>query len=162
MDPKVRAYLAEIGRRGGARSRRTLTAEQARAMVARREGRRCIAAFDRMAALIGLTDAPAFDLVHAGIRDLAEGRPSAEAMLVSIAAPRLVLLGLRVPTSLPQPEEQLFDRLVALHGDGAHARYNALIRQIVSFARAVPLAQRAHARDLDDVRAMRAAGLVTS
>ena len=26
------------------------------------------------------------------------------------------------------------------------ARYNALIRQIVSFARAVPLAKRAHAR----------------
>ena len=45
MDPNVRRYLAEIGRRGGARSRRRLDAEQARAMVRVREARRAYRAF---------------------------------------------------------------------------------------------------------------------
>ena len=33
MNPTVRKYLASIGSKGGKKSRRTLTAEQARAMV---------------------------------------------------------------------------------------------------------------------------------
>ena len=40
MERKVRAYLAEIGRRGGRKSRRTLEPETARAMVRVREARR--------------------------------------------------------------------------------------------------------------------------
>jgi len=40
MDTRVRKYLAEIGRRGGLKSRRTLDADQARAMVRLREARR--------------------------------------------------------------------------------------------------------------------------
>lgn len=146
MHTKVRLYLAEIGRRGGTRSRRTLTTEQARAMVARREGRRCLQAFERTAEQIGLSDAPGFELVHIGIRDLAHGHLSTEALLVSIATPRLVLLGIRIPSALRHPEEQLFDRLITEHGHGAHARYNALIRRLVSFTRAVPLARRSRAR----------------
>lgn len=45
MDPHVRAYLAEIGRRGGQKSRRRLSPEQARAMVRVREARRAYARF---------------------------------------------------------------------------------------------------------------------
>ncbi|MCK5378434.1 MAG: hypothetical protein KAJ78_03480 [Acidobacteria bacterium] len=44
MDKVVKQYLAEIGRRGGAKSRRTLDAETARNMVRVREARR---AFER-------------------------------------------------------------------------------------------------------------------
>lgn len=146
MHDKVRQYLAEIGRRGGVRSRRTLTAEQARAMVARREGRRRFREFERTTAAIGLADLPGFEIVHDGIRDLANGHLSNESLLVSIAAPRLELLGIRLPSTLSHPEEQLFVRATAEHGDGAHARYNALIRRLVSFTRAMPLAQRSHAR----------------
>lgn len=40
MEPAVRAYLAEIGRRGGRRSRRVLAPETAREMVRLREARR--------------------------------------------------------------------------------------------------------------------------
>ena len=36
MDEAVRAYMAEIGRRGGKRSRRVLTSAQARELVAAR------------------------------------------------------------------------------------------------------------------------------
>jgi hypothetical protein len=45
MKPAVRAYLAEIGRRGGRRSRRILPSETAREMVRLREARRAFARF---------------------------------------------------------------------------------------------------------------------
>jgi hypothetical protein len=40
MEQRVKAYLAEIGRRGGRKSRRVLDPETARAMVRVREARR--------------------------------------------------------------------------------------------------------------------------
>lgn len=40
MESKVKAYLAEIGRRGGKKSRRALAPETARSMVRVREARR--------------------------------------------------------------------------------------------------------------------------
>jgi len=45
MSPEVRAYLAEIGRRGGRRSRRALDPETARQMVLLREARRAFKRF---------------------------------------------------------------------------------------------------------------------
>ena len=45
MNAEVRKYLAEIGRRGGRRSRRRLEPEQARAMVRVREARRAFRRF---------------------------------------------------------------------------------------------------------------------
>ena len=45
MDPKIRRYFASIGSRGGRRSRRQLSPEQARAMVRVREARRAYRAF---------------------------------------------------------------------------------------------------------------------
>jgi len=45
MDQKVRAYLTEIGRRGGKRSRRTLDPATARQMVRVREARRAFQKF---------------------------------------------------------------------------------------------------------------------
>ena len=40
MEPPVKEYLAQIGRRGGLKSRRTLDPDTARAMVRVREARR--------------------------------------------------------------------------------------------------------------------------
>lgn len=45
MKRDVREYLAEIGRRGGRKSRRTLDSETARAMVRVREARRAYRRF---------------------------------------------------------------------------------------------------------------------
>ncbi len=45
MKENVRAYLAEIGRRGGRKSRRALDPETARAMVRVREARRAYRRF---------------------------------------------------------------------------------------------------------------------
>ena len=84
---------------------------------------------------------PGHDLVQAGLSDLARGVESVEALLVSIGAPRLRRLGLDVPESpFPSPEHRLYERLRQDDPDGAHSRYNALLRRLVSFERAAECA----------------------
>jgi hypothetical protein len=82
---------------------------------------------------------PGGDLVAKGLQDLAQFAITEEALLVSIASPRLKRLGLSVPElpGVPLPHEHaLFEALEARLGRGAHAAYNALIGRIVSFANA--------------------------
>jgi hypothetical protein len=84
---------------------------------------------------------PGEDLVETGLRDLAHGVWSPEAFLVSIAAPRLQALGLNVTNPLSDPELGLYRLLAEQHGDAAHARYNALIRRLVSYQRGLACAR---------------------
>jgi hypothetical protein len=79
---------------------------------------------------------PGADLVAEGVRDLVAGVESVPALLVSIGAPRLRQLRIEVPTPLPSPEHRLYLRLQESDPDGAHSRYNALLRRLVSFERA--------------------------
>ena len=82
---------------------------------------------------------PANDLILTGIEDLGLRRETIPALLVAIGAPKLRSLGLQVPESLPShPEHRLYDLLSATDPDSAHSKYNALIRKLVSFERAVP------------------------
>ena len=84
---------------------------------------------------------PGGDLVAAGLRDLAAARYSAEAELVLIGAPRLRELGIDVPMAKsPGAEHRLYALLAATDSDTAHARYNALLRRLVSFERAAACA----------------------
>lgn len=83
---------------------------------------------------------PGADLVAGGIVDLAEGVVSVEALLVSIGAPRLRLLGVPVEHPLDDPEHRLWHLLAVDDPDGAHARYNALVRRLVSFEEALACA----------------------
>lgn len=76
---------------------------------------------------------PGADLVAQGIADLDRGVVSIEALLVSIGAPRLGLLGVRVQHPLDDPEHRLWQLLAREDPNGAHARYNALVRRLVSF-----------------------------
>jgi hypothetical protein len=80
---------------------------------------------------------PGGDLVAEGVADLRAGRESVAALLVSIGAPRLRALGIDLPRTLPEPEHRLYQQLGARDGDAAHSRYNALIRRLVSFERAL-------------------------
>jgi hypothetical protein len=89
-----------------------------------------------------MTDLPSADLVERGLHDLERQEETPEALLVSIGAPRLRALGLRVDTPLPDPEQRLYARLAAEDPDGAHARYNALVRRLVSYERAAECANR--------------------
>lgn len=86
---------------------------------------------------MSLTRFPGGDLVGRGLDDLRAGRESAEALLVAIGAPRLRSLGLQVPDLPGAPaEHRLYELLARSDPDSAHARYNALIRRLVSFERA--------------------------
>ena len=80
---------------------------------------------------------PGEELIKQGILDLAAGRETIPALLVSIGAPRLRRLGIKIPLSThPSPEHRLYKMLSAANADGAHSQYNAWIRRLVSFERA--------------------------
>jgi hypothetical protein len=86
---------------------------------------------------------PGEDLVEAGLRDLASRTLSIPALLVAIGAESLRRAGLAVPTiEVESPERRLYDLLAETGEDSAHARYNALIRRLVSFERALRCAAR--------------------
>ncbi len=87
---------------------------------------------------------PGHDLVSAGLRDLAAGRESEASLLVTMAAPRLRMLGLDVPdvpaaAGAQNPSHRLYE-LLAEREAGPHSRYNALVGRVVSFARAAECA----------------------
>ncbi len=84
----------------------------------------------------GFEGLPGGDLVEQGLSDLAAGRESVPALLVSIGAPRLRQVGIEVPSALPSPEHRLYLRLQDVDPDSAHSQYNALVRRLVSFERA--------------------------
>ncbi|HYU60417.1 MAG TPA: hypothetical protein VEK39_06645 [Solirubrobacterales bacterium] len=81
-------------------------------------------------------DLPGGDLIERGVVDLARGDETVEALLVSIGAPRLRSLGIPVEHPVADPERRLYLRLASSDSDSAHARYNALVRRLVSFERA--------------------------
>jgi hypothetical protein len=82
---------------------------------------------------VELQQYPGGDLVAKGLDDLARADETVEALLVSIAAPRLRDLGLSVGAPLPDPEHRLYARLAEDDSDSAHSRYNALLRRLTSF-----------------------------
>ncbi|MFL5935999.1 MAG: hypothetical protein ACJ76U_04075 [Gaiellaceae bacterium] len=51
--------------------------------------------------------------------------------------PRLRRLGFDIPQAFPSPEHRLYELLRTEYGDAAHGRYNALLRRLVSFERAL-------------------------
>jgi hypothetical protein len=83
---------------------------------------------------------PGVELIREGIADLSNGVFSAPALLVAVGAPRLRGLGLVVPEAPAQPEHLLYNLLARDNPDAAHARYNALVRRLVSFERALACA----------------------
>lgn len=84
---------------------------------------------------------PGEDLVRKGVEDLRAGRETIESLLVSIGAHRIRHAGIDVPPGIPDPEHRLYHLLAAHFGDDAHSRYNALIRRLVSFERALECAK---------------------
>jgi hypothetical protein len=86
------------------------------------------------------TGLPGADLVEKGLADLGRGEETAEALLVSVGAPRLERLGFVVPSPVAMPEHRLYELLSREDPDAAHSRYNALVRRLVSFERAAECA----------------------
>ena len=91
--------------------------------------------------IVGL---PGEDLVRQGLSDLQSGRSTVPACLVAMARPRLERAGLvrRIITDpVPEPELELY-RLLRGQGGDAYSRYNALVRELVSFEQALDRRQR--------------------
>jgi hypothetical protein len=84
---------------------------------------------------------PGADLIERGLSDLAQRAETVESLLVSIGTPRLQALGFAVPPAFDDAEMRLYRRLATDFGAGAHSRYNALIRRMVSFQRAAACAR---------------------
>lgn len=145
---EVREQFRRYGRAGGrARAARMSTDAKKgvarRAAIARWIGERFGASSFRD---LGL---PGGDIVDAGLADLAEGRVSAESLAISIAMPRLKREGVPLGSIHANPEDRLYSLLSQRSGDLAHARYNAYLGQICSFANAC------HGIRLDRVRRAR-------
>jgi hypothetical protein len=83
---------------------------------------------------------PGADLVTAGLGDLAAGRVTIAALVVSIGEPRLRRLGYDVDSPIQDADHVLYGLLAEDDPDSAHSRYNALIRRLVSFERAAACA----------------------
>ena len=88
-----------------------------------------------------LAHLPGGAIVQRGLDDLVAGRLSNEALLVLVGADRLRRNGINVPqVAIPEVEHRLYENLAEDDSDSAHSRYNALIRLLVSFERALECA----------------------
>lgn len=82
---------------------------------------------------------PGEKLVRQGLADFQAGLCTIPACLVRIARPRLSRAGLMppsVPGQFSEAELQLYG-LVKLEGGDAYSRYNALLRELISFENAL-------------------------
>lgn len=84
---------------------------------------------------------PGGDLIDKGLADLARNEETVESLLVSIGSPKLRALGLQLPPPFENPEHRLYALLGQDHGDNAHGQYNALVRLLVSYERALSCAR---------------------
>jgi hypothetical protein len=137
----VRAAFQREGRKGGLARARRLSAEARQAIARRAAIRRWIRSRfgDASFAALGL---PGGAMIDAGLDDLAAGRMTPDSLVVSLAAPRLRREGVPLPpTCFPDAERRLYRLLETQHGELAHARYRAWLRQAVSFADACQFAR---------------------
>lgn len=90
-----------------------------------------------------LRSLPGAEIVLAGIADLEAGTRSINASAVQSASTRLTRAGLPVTPAREDvpPSHLLYQQLADQLGDSAHARYNAILERVESFARAAEIAQ---------------------
>jgi hypothetical protein len=90
--------------------------------------------------MIDLNDLPAADMIRGGLADLAGRRESVASYLVQIGCLNMRRCGIEVPVSdedALEADHRLYALLSREHGNDAHRRYNALLRELVSFERAL-------------------------
>ncbi len=140
LPEEVRERFRQYGSSGGRRRAARMSPAARRAVARRAATARWIhhrfgaASFEQL----GL---PGGDMVDAGLADLAFGRTTPDSLALSVAAPRLRREGVPVGAVLEDPERRLFELLSRTEADLAHARYNAYLRQLASFADACRLAR---------------------
>ena len=83
---------------------------------------------------------PGADLIRSGLADIHAGKESIASLLVMIGSPRLKRSRVEVPVSddvALDADRRLYRALEVSHGNAAHSQFNALVRQLVSFERAL-------------------------
>ncbi len=81
---------------------------------------------------------PGAELISQGIADLRQGVETVPALLVAVGAPRLEeSLGKLADRWPAQPELRLYRLLRQQTPDEAYGQYNALLRRLTSFCRAL-------------------------
>ena len=89
----------------------------------------------------GMQGLPGAEMIDKGLSDLERNEETIESLLVSIGSPRLRSLGVVVGgAKFAEPEHRLYALLSRQHGDNAHGQYNALVRLLVSYERALACA----------------------
>jgi hypothetical protein len=89
---------------------------------------------------------PGEAFIRAGLADVRAGNCTIPACLARMASPRLARAGLLpggATRFIPEPELQLY-RLLRGQGGDAYSRYNALVRELVSFEHALDQRRRYH------------------
>jgi hypothetical protein len=91
---------------------------------------------------VDYSNVPGWELVSAGLADLAVGRVTVAAMLVKSADTRLRAIGIEVPgDARPDAYLRMYELVEREVGEGpAHGRYNALRRRLLSFLRSAAYA----------------------
>jgi hypothetical protein len=98
------------------------------------------ATFPAMIDSITVSKFPGAELVLPGLEDLAAGRLTIAACLVSMARPAIEKSGLAEgfpPLRYVSVPEQTLYRLLRAEGGNPYGRYNSLSRRLVSFERAL-------------------------
>lgn len=136
----IRNYLKAIGKKGGMQRASTLNSatriSQARKAVLSRWMRQRfgVDCFEKM----GL---PGWEVVDAGLRDLANGvLSSVNALAVAEVRPKLRFLGVPVPDvshRTLQTRIALYHMMEKKHGDMAYARFCAVLERVDSFCDAL-------------------------
>jgi hypothetical protein len=99
--------------------------------------------------MVDLAGLPAAERIQRGLSELAAGVESVDALLVAIGAPRLARAGLNVPAragAFPEAELRLYALLGRQGSRDPYSEYNALLRELVSFERALEHRTRAATR----------------
>ena len=96
---------------------------------------------------------PGEALVRKGLADVYASRQTAEAYLVRIARPRLSRAGLLtdVLEDLPADAELCLYDLLRTQGGDAYSRYNALLRELISFENALDRRLRGEPSDAEGI-----------
>lgn len=85
-----------------------------------------------------LSGLPGAEFILKGLNDHHEKRSTISSCLVRIARPRLIRAGLMEPSPQHDIQAELdLYQLLASEGNQAHSRYNALIRELISFEHAL-------------------------
>ena len=84
-----------------------------------------------------LSGLPGESLIRKGLSDSQNARVSVESCLVEIAGPRLARAGLLQKKPGGTESERTLYRLLSMSGGDPYSRYNALLRELVSFEHAL-------------------------